>query len=209
VPVLLVAPIAGRATVRVPIRAILTLGLVLVAVGLVLMSGLSGGSGFTHLLPGFIVGGVGVGVVNPALASTAVGVVPHNRSGINNTFRQVGIATGIAAYGAIFQHEVSSRTLSTLTKSGQLGAIVRGTHGQLQSTFASGSTGRLAQSLPPTLRNALVGAFHTAFAGALNEILLIAAALALAGAIGGLVLVRRSDFIAADTSHAAAPAAVA
>ena len=57
VPVLLVAPIAGRATVRVPIRLILALGLVLVAVGLVLMSGLSGGSGFTHLLPGFIVGG--------------------------------------------------------------------------------------------------------------------------------------------------------
>jgi len=211
VPVLLVAPIAGRATVRVPIRAILTLGLVLVAVGLVLMSGLGGGSGFTHLLPGFIVGGIGVGVVNPALASTAVGVVPHNRSGmasgINNTFRQVGIATGIAAYGAIFQHEVSSRTLSTLTKSGQLGAVVRGTHGQLQSTFASGSTGRLAQTLPPPLRNALVGAFHTAFAGALNEILLIAAAVALVGAVGGLVLVRRSDFIAADTSAAAAPAA--
>jgi EmrB/QacA subfamily drug resistance transporter len=212
VPVLLVAPIAGRATVRVPVRLILTLGLVLVAVGLVLMSGLSGGSGFTHLLPGFIVGGIGVGVVNPALASTAVGVVPHNRSGmasgINNTFRQVGIATGIAAYGAIFQHEVSTRTLATLSKSGQLGAVVRGTHGQLQSTFASGSTGRLAQTLPPTLRSALVGAFHTAFAGALNEILLIAAVVALAGAIGGLVLVRRSDFIAADTSAAAAPAVV-
>ena len=212
VPVLLVAPIAGRATVRVPVRLILGFGLIVVAVGLVLMSGLSGGSGFTHLLPGFIVGGIGVGVVNPALASTAVGVVPHNRSGmasgINNTFRQVGIATGIAAYGAIFQHEVSSRTLATLTKSGQLGAVVRGTHGQLQSTFASGSTGRLAQTLPPTLRHALVGAFHTAFAGALNEILLIAAVVALAGAIGGLVLVRRSDFIAADTSAAAAPAAV-
>ncbi len=212
VPVLLVAPIAGRATVRVPVRLILGFGLIVVAVGLVLMSGLSGGSGFTHLLPGFIVGGIGVGVVNPALASTAVGVVPHNRSGmasgINNTFRQVGIATGIAAYGAIFQHEVSSRTLATLTKSGQLGAVVRGTHGQLQSTFASGSTGRLAQTLPPTLRHALVGAFHTAFAGALNEILLIAAVVALAGAIGGLVLVRRSDFIAADTSAAAAPAVV-
>jgi EmrB/QacA subfamily drug resistance transporter len=212
VPVLLVAPLAGRATVRLPMRLILTVGLVLVAVGLVLMSGLNGGSGFTHLLPGFIVGGIGVGVVNPALASTAVGVVPHNRSGmasgINNTFRQVGIATWIAAYGAIFQHEVSSRTLATLTKSGQLGAVVRGTHGQLQSTFASGSTGRLAQTLPPTLRHALVGAFHTAFAGALNEILLIAAVVALAGAIGGLVLVRRSDFIAADTSAAAAPAVV-
>jgi hypothetical protein len=137
--------------------------------------------------------------------------VPHNRSGmasgINNTFRQVGIATGIAAYGAIFGHEVSSRTLATLTKSGQLGAIVRGTHGQLQSTFASGSTGRLAQTLPPTLRNALVGAFHTAFAGALNEILLIAAAVALLGAIGALALVRRSDFITAEPVATASPVA--
>jgi EmrB/QacA subfamily drug resistance transporter len=211
VPVLLVAPIAGRATVRVPVRLILAVGLVLVAVGLVLMSGLSGSSGFTHLLPGFIVGGIGVGVVNPAIASTAVGVVPHNRSGmasgINNTFRQVGIATGIAAYGAIFQHEVSTRTLTTLAKSGQLGAVMHGTHGQLQSTFASGSTGRLAQTLPPALRHALVSAFHAAFAGALNEILLLAAAVALAGAIGGLVLVRRSDFIAADTSATATPVA--
>jgi EmrB/QacA subfamily drug resistance transporter len=211
VPVLLVAPIAGRATVRMPVRLILGVGLVLVAGGLVLMSGLNGNSGFTHLLPGFIVGGIGVGVVNPAIASTAVAVVPHNRSGmasgINNTFRQVGIATGIAAYGAIFQHEVSTRTLATLAKSGDLAAVVRGTHGQLQSTFASGSTGRLAQALPPPLRHALVGAFHSAFAGALNEILLIAAALAVAGAIGGLVLVRRSDFIAADTSAAATPVA--
>ncbi|HVC83710.1 MAG TPA: MFS transporter [Solirubrobacteraceae bacterium] len=212
VPVLLVAPIAGRATVRMPVRLILGVGLVLVAGGLVLMSGLNGSSGFTHLLPGFIVGGIGVGVVNPAIASTAVAVVPHSRSGmasgINNTFRQVGIATGIAAYGAIFQHEVSTRTLATLARSGQLAAVVRGTHGQLQSTFASGSTGRLAQALPPTLRHALVGAFHAAFAGALNEILLIAAAVAVAGAIGGLVLVRRSDFIAADTSAATTPVAV-
>ena len=30
-------------------------------------------------------------------------------SGINSTFRQVGIATGIAAWGAIFQHVVAQR----------------------------------------------------------------------------------------------------
>jgi EmrB/QacA subfamily drug resistance transporter len=201
-----VAPISGRLTVRIPVRLILAVGLLLVAVGLVLMGGLGAGSAWTHLLPGFIVAGIGVGLINPALASTAVGVVPHRRSGmasgINGTFRQVGIVTGIAALGAIFQHEVSTRTLATLARAGQAGAVVRDTGGHLQSTFASGSTGRLAQTLPPRLRDALVSSFHSAFAGALNEILLIAAAVALAGAIGAIVLVRGSDFISADTAAA-------
>jgi len=48
----------------------------------------------------------------PALASAAVGTVSSDRpgigSGINNTFRQVGIAVGIAALGAIFQSRVGS-----------------------------------------------------------------------------------------------------
>ena len=74
------------------------------------MHGLTPSSGWTHLLPGFIVGGIGAGLVNAPLASTAVGVVEPRRagmaSGINNTFRQVGIATGIAGLGAIFQHHL-------------------------------------------------------------------------------------------------------
>jgi EmrB/QacA subfamily drug resistance transporter len=206
-----VAPLAGRLTLRVPIRAILGVGLVLVALALVLMSGLSGSSGWTHLLPGFIVGGIGIGIINPALATTAVGVVPHHRSGmasgINNTCRQTGIATGIAALGAVFQHEVSARTLSGLRRSGQLHAILRDTHGKLASTFASGSTGSLAKALPSGPRTALVSSFHTAFTGALNEIFLIAAAIALAGAIAGLALVRHSDFIAQPGAAASAAAA--
>ena len=55
--------------------------------------------------PGFIVAGVGAGLINVPLASTAVGVVAPARagmaSGINSTFRQVGIATGVAALGTI------------------------------------------------------------------------------------------------------------
>ena len=52
-------------------------------------------------------------MVNPALATAAVGVVEPARagmaSGINSTFRQVGIATGIAAWGAIFQSASTTR----------------------------------------------------------------------------------------------------
>jgi hypothetical protein len=79
----------------------------LITLALWLMHGVHTSSGWTTLLAGFLIGGIGIGMVNPPLAATAVGVVPPQRAGmaagVNNTFRQVGIATGIAGLGAIFQ----------------------------------------------------------------------------------------------------------
>src|ERR1017187_8759580 len=89
--ILATSTIAGRLSSRMPV------GLIIVGAGLLLMRGLDAGSAWTHLIPGMIVGGVGTGMVNPPLASTAVGVVAPQQagmaSGINSTFRQVGIAT--------------------------------------------------------------------------------------------------------------------
>ena len=69
---------------------------------------------------GFIACGIGVGTVTPALASGAVSVVQPQRSGMasgaNNTFRQVGIATGIAVLGAVFQSQIVSHTNAALAK---------------------------------------------------------------------------------------------
>jgi EmrB/QacA subfamily drug resistance transporter len=108
------APLAGRLSARVPIRLLLGGGLALCAVSLWLMSGISVDSSWTTLLPGFIVGGIGIGFVNAPLATTAVSTVRQERagmaSGLNNTFRQLGIATGIAALGAIFQSKVGGNT---------------------------------------------------------------------------------------------------
>jgi EmrB/QacA subfamily drug resistance transporter len=103
---LLVALPAGRLSARVPTRLLIGPGLLLVGIGLLLMRGLDVRSSWTHLIPGFIVAGVGSGLVNPPLASTAIGVVqPRDAgmaSGINTTFRQIGIATSVAALGSIF-----------------------------------------------------------------------------------------------------------
>ena len=75
-----------------------------------LMHGLTPAVGLDGAAPGMIVAGVGAGLVNVPLATTAVAVVEPARagmaSGVNSTFRQVGIATGIAALGAIFSHSV-------------------------------------------------------------------------------------------------------
>ena len=113
------APIAGRLMSRVPLRLLFSVGLALVGAALLLMHGVTPTSSWTTLLAGFVVGGLGVGAVNAPLAATAVSVVEPRRagmaSGINNTFRQVGIATGIAGLGAILQ----SRAGSQLAASGR------------------------------------------------------------------------------------------
>jgi len=103
-----VAPISGRLTNRLPLRVPLTAGLVLIGVGLLLMRAVEVESEWTTLLPGLLVGGLAIGIISPALAAAMVSVLPVERSGlasgINNTFRQLGIAMGIAGLGAIFEH---------------------------------------------------------------------------------------------------------
>jgi EmrB/QacA subfamily drug resistance transporter len=100
------AAVAGRLSATVPTRLLIGPGFLLIGIGLLLMHGIDVSSEWTALLPGMIVAGVGAGLVNVPLASTAVSVVEPARagmaSGINSTFRQAGIATGVAALGAIF-----------------------------------------------------------------------------------------------------------
>src|SRR3954454_4492219 len=110
-PIFITAAIAGRLTEKVPIRFLIGPGFLCVGIAQLLMRGIEVGGDWTHFIPGFAVAGIGAGFINVPLASTAVGVVEPARagmaSGINSTFRQVGIATGGAALGAIFSHHAS------------------------------------------------------------------------------------------------------
>jgi EmrB/QacA subfamily drug resistance transporter len=195
-----VAPLSGRLSVRVPVRLLLGVGLLLVSAGLVAMSAIDAGSGWTALVPGFLLAGAGIGLINPPLASTAVGVVDVARSGmasgINNTFRQVGIATGIAGLGAVFQHAVTHDTSMALATSAPGRAVLAAAHGRLNGALVSGDVGRLAHSLPPAARAALAHSYRTGFTEALTSILIIGGAVALAGAVAGFALVRSRDFVA-------------
>jgi len=166
----LVAPVAGKLAERLPIRAFLGVGLGLVGVGLLLMGGIEPGDDWTTLLPGFIVSGIGIGCVNPPLATAAIGVVEPRRSGaasgINSTFRQVGIATGIAGLGALFQ----ARVTDSLGNADLGQAVVSG---QAHSAIA-----------------------QRAFIDGLNEILIVAAVVAFVGGALAVALVRSRDLVA-------------
>jgi predicted MFS family arabinose efflux permease len=195
-----VAPIAGRLLNRVPARAIMGTGLMLVALGLLLMHGIEVDDGWTTLLAGSIVAGIGIGLANPGIASVAIGVVDAARagmaSGINSTFRQVGIATGTAALGAIFQSQISSKLSELLPQA----------PAAFSEAVSSGAAQSALASVPPQLRERAADAANTAFISGLNEILLVGAAIALAGGLAGWLLVRSRDLIAVPGApQAAAP----
>lgn len=206
-----VAPMAGRLSVRMPVRLLLGVGLLLVAGGLLAMRAVGPSTGWTVLIPGFILAGAGVGLINPPLASTAIGVVHHSRSGmasgINSTFRQVGIATGIAGLGAVFEHEVVHTTLSKLEAAGQAHAVNAAAHGQLATLLQSGEVASLFHSLSPAASGALGSAYRVGFTGAFDSVLLIAAGIAAVGGVLALALVRGRDFVSSEGAGESAPAA--
>jgi MFS family permease len=199
-PVFVAAGIAGRLTTVVPVRLMICAGSVLITTGLLLMRGLTAGSGWTHLIPGLIVAGAGAGLVNVPLASTAVGVVVPARagmaSGINSTLRSVGLATGIAALGALF----AGQLLSTVTR--RLAGTPLAAHAHAIAVGLGGpDTGGAQSGLPAAARQAVASAARAGFTSSLNTILLIGAAIAAAAAITSLTLIRGRDFAA----HPAAP----
>ena len=80
-------------------------GLVLNGIGLGLMTLADAGSSWTVILPGLILACIGTGLLNPALSAVALSSAPLEQSGlaagVNDTFRQAGVAVGVAAYGAM------------------------------------------------------------------------------------------------------------
>jgi EmrB/QacA subfamily drug resistance transporter len=111
--IILVAPVAGKASDRFGSRWLMTGGMVLLGVQLLYLSQLSADADFWNLLPGFVVGGLGMALTMTPTAAAATRAVPVEKSGVGsavlNAMRQVGGSIGIALMGAILAHEAGGR----------------------------------------------------------------------------------------------------
>jgi hypothetical protein len=176
--------------------------------GMLLMAGVEADDEWTTLLAGFLVAGFGVGLLNPVIADVAVSVVPKERSGmaagINDTFRQVGVAVGIAVWGAIFvgrgADKVAELTAGTPAAEGDRPR-------ELVEAASSGSLDHALGAFPPGAREAISSAAHEGFLTGLNDVLTLGALLSFAGAVLALWLVREHDIEreAVEAEHDAPP----
>jgi EmrB/QacA subfamily drug resistance transporter len=190
----LVGPIAGALLSRVPARLLLSVGLAMTGVGLLLMSGIQAGSEWTTLLGGFLVAGAGVGLLNPVIANLAVSVAPNQHSGmaagINDTFRQVGIAVGIAVWGSILVGRGADK-LAELLAGTPAGSGERPR--ELIEAASSGSLDQALAAVAPSARQIVANAAGDGFLTGLNAVLTLAALLSFAGALLVLWLVREHE----------------
>jgi hypothetical protein len=139
--------VSRRFTSSLPPGRVLATGLALTGSGLLLMERVSSGSHWTVLLPGMVVAGVGIGLANPTIATIALALVPPQRSGmasgISNTFRIGGLATGVAALGALLQsgieHHLTSGGRALAARVAAAGTSAPGlSHEAARSAFVSG-----------------------------------------------------------------------
>jgi EmrB/QacA subfamily drug resistance transporter len=111
--IILVAPIAGKASDRIGSRGLMTTGMVLISAQLVYFSRLGLNATFWDLLPAFLVGGVGMALTMTPSAAAATRNVPVDKAGVGsavlNASRQVGGSLGIAIMGAIVALEAGGR----------------------------------------------------------------------------------------------------
>ena len=150
-------------------------GLALVGVGTLLMTLVDPTSGASALLLGVVVSGLGVGLATPVLVSAALAAVPPRLAGTAsaavNTFRQLGLALGIAVLGTLF--------------AGRIGSVVvgAGLPGSVTDALTGGQASRVLAATPPAARPALDAVFHTAFAAGLDRIFVVAGLAALVAAV--------------------------
>jgi EmrB/QacA subfamily drug resistance transporter len=225
--VLVTAPLAGAFTSRVGARPVMFAGMAVLVVAVLLMTRIGPSdtqSDWVVLLPAFILGGLGSGLVNPPIGLVAVGAVTPGRvgmaAGVNSVARQIGTAFGIALLGALLSHQYNTMVhdkVLTLTVPNVpavvahriLTSVVSGI--QSAGTIA-GSEGLPASQVPPVFHQythlplfaQLQQIAHAAFINGLTDILRVAVVILVLGMLATL-LVKKSDLIS-TTGEAEAPA---
>jgi len=195
IPIIIVAPLAGRWFDRVGGRAPLVVGfLVLAASGFALAIGF-GQESVVGLVPGLVLQGVGLGIVLTVNDPTGINAVPEDdrgqASGVIDTSEQFGGAIGIAVLTALFLQYYLSRFFDMLEH--------RGIHPtSSQSDRAAEYVMRaeqkgLEQVRPPKFFGDVLGDFRDAHVAGYRFVFVLAGILALIGALVSYFLVRRDD----------------
>uniref|UniRef100_A0AAU2VXQ0 DHA2 family efflux MFS transporter permease subunit n=1 Tax=Streptomyces sp. NBC_00008 TaxID=2903610 RepID=A0AAU2VXQ0_9ACTN len=172
------APRARLVVARFGARAVCTVGMLMVAVGLAAFALFDADTPVWLMCVVFFVQGTGMAHVMPPVTVAVMQALPREKAGsgsaVNNTFRQVGGALGIAVLGSVLSAVYRSDIESHL---GALPAAARDTAAEsIEATLG------IAEKMGPK-GAPLVTAAHDAFLSAMHVTAISSAFVALLGAI--------------------------
>ncbi len=182
--IVLIAPLAGRLVDKIGSRAPMTVGLSLVAVALYLQTRITVSSGYSDLLPAFVLMGVGMALTMAPMSTAAMNAVPAAKagvaSGILSMNRMVGGTFGVALLGTIFQtlsHNRLESNLAGLHLSAAQKSAIADNIGQ-SSTGASHPSAQIVQ------------AAHDAFIHGFTGSMILSTGVAALGAVLAFTLIK-------------------
>ncbi|WP_051571771.1 MFS transporter [Cryptosporangium arvum] len=173
------APLAAQLSHRVSPRLAIGGTVLVAAVGMALMTGLDGDSAWTALIPGFVVAGLGMGAQGAVVTQASLNAVEPARAGmatgVVNTLRQLGVAVGVAVWGAVFQARVTDEMTSRLDGSRELADAV-----------GAGAGLQVLSAVPVQARGLVEAAVREAGAAGIARLMLLGA---IAAAVVGVAVV--------------------
>jgi EmrB/QacA subfamily drug resistance transporter len=146
--IIVMGPLAGRLTDKVGPRPLMTLGLIVVAAAIGIQSRITVHSGYGLLLPGFVLMGLGMGLVMSPMSTAAMNAVDRTKagaaSGVLSMSRMVGSTFGVAIMGALVTTvgrskidqllpHVPAHTRAAIANSLGVGGTVSGHHASAQT----------------------------------------------------------------------------
>jgi EmrB/QacA subfamily drug resistance transporter len=193
------SPLSPVFAKRLGSRVIIPAGIALMGLGLLDLSTAGVHTSYPALALAVAIMGAGMGLVMAPASTIIMTTVPGHQAGagsaINDTIREVGGALGIALIGSLSAAVYRSRLGNSLA--------VQHVHG-LAAHVATGSVAAadiLGRNVGGGVGGRLVDAAHSAFAGAMDMGMRVAAAVALVSVIGAILALPRHR----DPEHDQAP----
>ena len=195
VPIIIMAPLAGRWFDRSGGRIPLVVGFVVLAASSFALVAAFPSQSLWPLMPGFLLQGVGLGIVLTVNDPTALGSVPAQdqgqASGINDTGEQLGGAMGIALFTVVLLYLYFGRLYASLAERG-----IKVTPGEIQQgrefVLRAEQQGLHQVSMPPRMRF-IIGDFEAAHVYAFQLTFALMGLVAFVGAVACWLLVRKAD----------------
>jgi EmrB/QacA subfamily drug resistance transporter len=164
--IIVVAPFAGRFTDKIGGRWILFAGTLITALGIYLMSDLSGVTDWNNLALPLAVCGVGMGLVMAPTTTIVMESTPVQQSGMGAgilaTTRQIGAVLGLSVLGAVLQNQLVHNISEALAKIPMVPESIRV---QIVNGIQSGGIGLSGINIPGTIPDTLKAQFITLFKG--------------------------------------------
>jgi EmrB/QacA subfamily drug resistance transporter len=194
--VIIAGPIAGRLADRIGPRSLITVGLLVVSGALFIQSGITVHTGYGLLLPGFVLMGVGIGLVMSPMSTAAMNAVDRTKAGVASgtlsMSRMVGGTFGVAVMGAL----VTAIGRSDLNSS--LPNLPAATRATIANSLGAGGSVTGAH-----VSHQIVAATNNAFVSALGTGLTVSAVAAATAAVLAALLIQRR--LAAPVAAVAEP----